>query len=227
METTSDLQELLFTAVQSENISEINELIKRGADVNSDIKWQIENYDISYTNSFLQYAIEKIKLRRQTHTFYKKYSKPCSFDNLYGVIKCLVDNGANVNYIGAGFYASLDGSLETMMFNVYCQMSLDNAALCYDIFKLFLENGANPNLTSPKNLGLPINVFSNQLYFQRRLVKNYREDAVYIYALKLVQLFFLYGSDLPNNDEAKLLLTRLMLVYCLDKKNQTMFLFSC
>jgi hypothetical protein len=239
-----DLQANLFVAVQTENINEINSLIQKGADVNKTIEWMEDRDNVHYGTSFLHIAIEKLfglGSEREIYTFKEvnkttsvAYGSKSSFQNRFNVIETLIQNGANTDYIIPSYYhgfATLLQCILTKLASTYLGRQNHYFELCFRVFKLLLENGANPNKHGRFTWKVPI--------YELFRIFNQNEKKVNEHCFQskvdIVHLLLLHGSYMPDysesvlNKEAKSQTKRLYryiqtwpslcLIYCFLKKN--------
>jgi hypothetical protein len=201
-----DLQAELFVAIQTENINEIYSLIQKGADVNETIGWMEERDNSHYYTSFLHIAIEKLfglGVNNEIYTFKKvnktisvAYGSKSSFKNRFKVIQCLIQNGANTDYIIPSYnhaFATLLQSILTKLSRSLSGRQDNSFELCFKVVKLLLENGANPNKHGRFTWKTPIyevfRIFNqndkkvNELCFQSKV--------------DIVHLLLFYGSEIP------------------------------
>jgi hypothetical protein len=203
-----DLQAELFVAVQTENINEINYLIQKGADVNKTIGWMEERDNSHYYTSFLHIAIEKLfglGVENEIYTFKKinktmsvAYGSKSSFKNRFQVIQCLIQNGANTDYIIPSYthaFATLLQSILTKLSRSYSGRQSNSFELCFRVLHLLLKNGANPNTHGRFTWKIPIyEVF--RIFNQNEENKKVNEHC-FQSKVDIVHLLLFYGSEIP------------------------------
>jgi hypothetical protein len=159
-----NLQYELFLAIQSENISLIENLIQRGANVNLYIDWKFFTKKSYLANSifsgkYLDYAISKVLepynsclLGTFNNSSYPKIFTKCTFDNVFSVLDVLVKYGASTAVIHDNYYIfsciSVIDSNQRKYVSNRLELASKRCLNCIKLFKYLLKTGISVNFKS-------------------------------------------------------------------------------